>query len=211
MSRSRHPAAGYDYVTTLIAPPALLTGIHNQILYNLHMSDKNENNWADARLGVSSEDIMLETSNDNQQLAVQLVSQASHRLDVFTRDLDPRIFDSTEFVDAVRTLALKDNRAKIRFLVIDPDKAIKLGHRLLELSRRLTSRFELRKVHEDYSANPESYLIVDERGLLHRKLASRYEGVANFNNPLAASGLMHHFNEVWEHSTPVLDFKRLYI
>ena len=175
------------------------------------MAESEENRWSDFHLGENSEDIVLETSEENHQLALQLVSQASHRLDVFTRDLDPRIYDNAEFIDAVRALAVNDNKAKIRFLVIEPDKAIKLGHRLLDLSRRLTSTIEIRKVHEDYGANPESYMIVDGRGLIHRKLASRYEAVANFNNPSEAMNLIHHFNEVWEHSTPELDFRRLYI
>lgn len=175
------------------------------------MAEAEENNWADYQLGEDSEDIVVESSEENHQLAVQLVTQANHRLDVFTRDLDPRIYDNAEFIDAVRALAVNDNKAKIRFLVIDPDKAIKLGHRLLDLSRRLTSTLEIRKVHEDYGANPECYLIADGRGLLHRKLASRYEAIANFNNPADAMNLIHHFNEVWEHSSPELDFKRLYI
>ena len=175
------------------------------------MSDKINNQWSNMQLGVDSEDIAVESSDENQELVVRLVNQASHRLDVFTRDLDPRVYDNADFVDAVRSLAIKDNKARIRFLVVEPDKAIKLGHRLLELSRRLTSTFEIRKVHEDYSSNPECYLLVDTRGLLHRKLASRYEGIANFNNPSEAMNLVHHFNEVWEHSTPMLDFKRLYI
>ena len=163
------------------------------------------------QLGVDSDDIVVGTSEENHQLAVRLVNQASHRLDVFTRDFDPRVFDNADFVNAVKSLAIKDNKARIRFLVVEPDKAIKLGHRLLELSRRLTSTVEIRKVHEDYSANPECYLLVDTRGLLHRKLASRYEAIANFNNPSEAMNLVRHFNEVWEHSTPMLDFKRLYI
>jgi hypothetical protein len=175
------------------------------------MDDNMKNDWSDYQLGVNSDDIVIETSEDNHQLAVRLVNQANHRLDVFTRDLDPRVFDTEEFIDAVRSLAVKDNKSRIRFLVIDPDKAIKLGHRLLELSRRLTSTMEIRRVHEDYNANPESYLIVDGRGLMHRKQATRYEAVVNFNNPSEATNLVHHFNEVWEHSHPELDFKRLYI
>jgi hypothetical protein len=175
------------------------------------MADTEENRWAKFHLGETSEDIVVESSEDNHQLAVQLVTQANHRLDVFSRDLDPRIYNNADFIDAVRSLAVSDNKARIRFLVIDPDKAIKLGHRLLDLSRRLSSTVEIRKVHEDYGANPECYLIVDGRGLLHRKLASRYEAIANFNNPGDAANLVHHFNEVWEHSSPELDFKRLYI
>ncbi len=170
-----------------------------------------ENPWAAFQLGENSEDIIIKSSDDNRQLAIQLVGEARHRLDVFSRDLDPRIFDNPEFIETIRSLTINDSKARIRFLVIEPDKAIKLGHRLLDLSRRLSSSVEIRKVHEDYGANPECYLIVDGRGLLHRKLASRYEGIANFNNPTEASYLEHHFNEVWERSSPELDFKQLHI
>jgi hypothetical protein len=175
------------------------------------MADSQENRWSEFQLGVESGDQLIETSDENHQAVVRLVEQAQHRVSVFTRDLDPRVFDNSDVIEAIRSLAVKDNKAHIRFLVIDPDKAIKLGHRLLELSRRLSSTMELRKVHEDYSANPESYIIVDDRGLLHRKLASRYEGIVNFNNPSDVANLEHHFKEVWEHSTPQLDFRRLYI
>lgn len=170
-----------------------------------------ENPWAAFQLGENSEDIIVESSGDNRQLAIRLVSEARHRLDVFSRDLDPRIFDNPEFIEAIRSLAINDNKARIRFLVIEADKAIKLGHRLLDLSQRLSSSVEVRKVHEDYAANPECYLIVDSRGLLHRKLASRYDGIANFNNPSAAAHFEHHFKEVWEHSSPELDFTQLHI
>ena len=170
-----------------------------------------ENLWADYQLGENADDIVIVTSEQNRQLAAQLVNQAEHRLDIFSRDLDARVFDNAEFCDAVRSLAVNDNKARIRFLVIDPDRAIKLGHRLLDLARRLSSTIEIRKVHEDYAANQECYLIADERGLLHRKLATRYEGIVNFNAPSDASYYGQHFKEVWEHSSSELDFKRLHI
>ena len=88
------------------------------------MADTEENRWAKFHLGETSEDIVVESSEDNHQLAVQLVTQANHRLDVFSRDLDPRIYDNADFINAVRSLAVSDNKARIRFLVIDPEECI---------------------------------------------------------------------------------------
>jgi len=167
--------------------------------------------WSDYNLGEHSADIAIETSEDNQAAAVRLVSQAGRSLDIFSRDLEPRIYDNMEFADAVRSLAVKTRDMYVRILVIDPDFIIKHGHRLIELARRLTSHMEIRKVHEDYCNNPEAYLVVDNRGLLHRKLAGRYEAVVNFNNPMAATELHNHFIEMWERSKQYIDFKRLYI
>lgn len=167
--------------------------------------------WSEYQLGENSGDIVINTSEDNQAAALQLVSQGGRSLDIFSRDLEARIYDNAEFIDAVRALAVKTRDMRVRILVIDPDVIIKHGHRLIELARRLTSHLEIRKVHEDYCNNPEAYLVVDNRGLLHRKLASRYEAIVNFNNPMAATELHDHFTEMWERSKQYMDFKRLYI
>lgn len=167
--------------------------------------------WLEYELGVSSDDIVIDTHEDNQAAALRLVSQAGRSLDIFTRDLEPRIYDNADFADAVRALAIRTRDLHVRILVIDPDFIIKHGHRLIELSRRLTSHMEIRKVHEDYCNNPEAYLVVDKRGVLHRKLASRYEAVVNFNNPRQATDLYQQFTEMWDRSKQYMDFKRLYI
>lgn len=167
--------------------------------------------WSDYTLGEHKTDITVDTSEDNQAAALRLVSQGGRSLDIFSRDLEPRIYDNAAFADAVRSLAVKTRDMHVRLLVIDPDFIIRHGHRLIELARRLTSHMEIRKVHEDYCNNPEAYLVVDNRGLLHRKLASRYEAVVNFNNPMTATELHNHFTEMWERSKQYMDFKRLHI
>lgn len=168
-------------------------------------------NWSSYKLGEQTDDIAINTSEDNAEAALSLVSQGGRSLDIFSRDLEPRIYDNSEFYDAVRALAVSTRDMYVRILVIDPDFIIKHGHRLIELARRLTSHMEIRKVHEDYCNNPEAYLVVDKRGLLHRKLATRYEAVVNFNNPMSATELHNQFTEMWERSKQYMDFKRLYI
>lgn len=167
--------------------------------------------WSSYRLGEQSGDIAIDTSEDNSDAVLHLVNQGERSLDIFSRDLEPRIYDTQEFYDAVRALAIKTRDLHVRILVIEPDYIIKHGHRLVELARRLTSHMEIRKLHEDYCNNPEAYLVVDKRGLLHRKLATRYEAVVNFNNPMTATELHNQFTEMWERSKQYMDFKRLHI
>lgn len=167
--------------------------------------------WSAYTLGEYSDDVVIGTSEDNHTAALHLVNQGGRSLDIFSRDLEPRIYDNSEFADAVRSLAIKTRELHVRILVIDPDYIIKHGHRLIELARRLTSHMEIRKVHEDYCNIPEAYLVVDRRGLLHRKLASRYEAIVNFNNPMMATELHNQFTEIWDRSKQYMDFKRLYI
>ena len=167
--------------------------------------------WSSFQLGEDSGDIVVDSSDDNILAANRLVEQAHSQIDIFSRDLDARVYNHSAFTDGIRQMITSSPRAKVRVLVIDPDFAIRHGHRLIDLSRQLTSYVEIRKVHEDYAANPEAYLTVDRRGLLHRKLASRYEAIVNFNDPHHATTLSDQFNEVWDRSKTYIDFKRLYI
>jgi len=163
------------------------------------------------QLGESGDDIQIDSSEENQSLVLELVSQASKTIDIFTRDMAARIYDNSKFIAALRDLIVRNDKTRVRMLVIDPDNSVKHGHRIIELTRRLSSSIEIRRVHVDYRADSQSYLIADGRGLLHRKLATRFEAVVNFNNPLLAREKLNHFNEVWEQSQPVLDFNRLHI
>ena len=167
--------------------------------------------WTSLTLGEDSSDIVIDSSEDNMLAATRLVEQAHAQIEIFSRDLDARIYNHSAFSDGIRNMITSSARAKVRVLVIDPDLAIKRGHRLIDLARHLTSYMEIRKVHEDYCANPEAFLTVDRRGLLHRKLASRYEAVVNFNDPHHATTLSDYFDEVWDRSKTYIDFKRLYI
>jgi len=163
------------------------------------------------RLGESGDDIQIDTSEENQKLILELVAQTSKTIDIFTRDMAARIYDNSKFITAIRNLVVGNNKIKVRILIIDPDKSIKNGHRIVELARRLSSSIEIRHVHIDNRSDAQSFLIADGHGILHRKLASRYEATVNFNNRQFCRERLTYFNEVWERSQPVLDFKRLHI
>ena len=43
--------------------------------------------WSEYKLGEDSDDILLDSTEDNHQAALSLIKQAEHSLDIFTRDL----------------------------------------------------------------------------------------------------------------------------
>ena len=166
---------------------------------------------AQYRLGESSEDIVLQSSQDNQQAALAMVQQAHLHIDIFSHDLEPRLYDNADFADAIKAFVLKGNHTRVRILVTEPDYVNKNGHRLLQLSRHLTSYMELRKTHEDYIKNPAAFLLADRRGMVYRTMASHYAGIANFNAPLNVAEHLQFFDEAWNHSRQYTEFRRLYI
>lgn len=163
------------------------------------------------RLGEDAREIRLSTREDNRRVAAALALQATRTLELFSHDLEPELYDQPDFLEAVRLLALRSPRVRIRILLQDAGRAVRDGHRLVELMRRLSSFIEIRQPHHDYQDHPEAFLIVDGTGLLHRRMADRYEGLAGFRMPLRARELGNLFDEIWQRSEPHPDLRRLHI
>ncbi|MBI3561488.1 MAG: hypothetical protein HY080_07215 [Gammaproteobacteria bacterium] len=167
--------------------------------------------WAKYTLGVHAEELLLDSMEANRLASLALIQQANNSLEIFSRDLEPRLYDNSDFVSAVRAMALRNQRIRVRILVNEPDHAIKHDHRLIHIARHLSSYIEIRKTHEDFAMNPSAFVVVDARGVLYRSLARRYEGSVNFNDPLKSGELLQFFNEAWNHSRQYTEFRRLYI
>ena len=166
--------------------------------------------YSEMILGQFQEPINLADSEAQRRAAVALALQARRTVDIFTRDLDKKIYDHKDFLDGLQNLAV-NHRGLIRILVKDSSKAVKYGHRLIPLSQRLSSFIEVRKVADDYKEYNEAFLIADEIGFAHRKHADRFEGVARFNAAKEATSLLIFFNEVWRNSAPDPDLRRIYL
>lgn len=166
---------------------------------------------SDCTLGETAGDYALASRDDNRRAATLLASQARRVIELFTPDLEPALYDQTAFIDALSQLAISGPRARIRILAKDFEHTVKAGHRLMELARRLSSYVELRRVHEDYRDNNETFLLADDYGLLHRRHAPRFEGTFSCKAPLEVRRLRAFFDEVWDRSEPDADVRRLHL
>lgn len=162
-------------------------------------------------LGETEARIHLETREDNHRAAHALIRQGRRTIDVFSHDLESYIYNQPDILVAFTHLTLGHASARIRFLVRDVQPAVKNGHRLIELSRRISSYIEIRKVHTEYESFTQAFLLIDDYGVLHRVAADRFEGTLCFKDPLEVKRLRGFFEEVWEHSQPDPNIRRLHI
>lgn len=151
----------------------------------------------------------LETQADSRDAALEVASIARRSLVILTNDLEPGVLDSPEFLERVKNLALGSRFATIRVLLKDSTRAIRDGHRLLELSRRLSSFVEIRKPHPDYADIAESFIVADERAVLYRTLGNRWEGIADSDDPMLARDKLKLFNDIWQRSNQDSETRRL--
>jgi len=163
------------------------------------------------QLGVDSKEFVLETSEDVRTIATALARQAQHTLLLHTEDLEPAIFDTTAFLDAASSLVRNRRDSCFRILVNNGRKAVQNEHRLIELSRRLSTDIQIRRPAPQYQNYHKTFFLADDAGFLYRPLSSRYEGIADFNNPGKVSELTRYFMEVWEHSEPDEEMRRLHL
>ena len=162
-------------------------------------------------LGKTDIEIPLTTSEDSRSVALALAQQAQRSIRIFTRDLETFVYNTQDFIEAVTKLATLSQFTLIHILIQDSTNVVKNGHRLVELAYRLSSKIKLRNPSREYRIFNNAFLVVDEDGFIHRNLADRYEGIANFHNPHEARNLTKFFDDAWEKSNPDPELRRLHI
>jgi hypothetical protein len=162
-------------------------------------------------LGRDAGMLVLHGPPDHCQVCAHLLAQVRRELCLLTHDLDKAIFDQMPFLIGLRSLALRSPRSHIRILIQDPSQPVREGHRVLELTRRFTSTMEIHVPHEDFIDHPESFLLADRCGYVHRRLSSRYEGTADYHAPLLVRRLYSLFEDMWQTSHVDPQLRRLYL
>ena len=161
------------------------------------------------QLGIDALEFALQTREQVRSMAHGLATQARRELLLHTEDLEAEIFDQQPFLDAVSRLVRQHHDAHVWILVGNSRKTIQQGHRIITLSRRLSSRIQFRRPPRQYRNYGKTFLLCDDAGYFDRPLASRYEGTANFNNPGQTAVLKKYFMEVWEQSQADEEMRRL--
>lgn len=162
-------------------------------------------------LGETSQVIEFDSSSEHQALANHMASQATQSLRILTPDLEAAIYDSEPFIQALTRLATRSKYARIEILLSHSMRAVKNGHRIIELARRFPTYIHIHSPEPEHRDFSGSVLIADTRGYIVKTSAERYEGTASFNDPLKVRELSAHFRELWERSTPDSELRRLHI
>ncbi len=159
----------------------------------------------------SDNDISLSSKDEVKIINIALTQQTVRNIDIISKHLDSAVFDSPDFIEAVKQLSISSKFTKIRILIKDSSLITQNGHRMTNLIQQLTSSIEVRKIAEEYKSYNEAFSLYDGKGVIYLRYADRYEGFANFNRPRLVSELTNFFNEVWERSAPDSNLRRLYI
>lgn len=153
-------------------------------------------------LGETDLEFVCFGEEDNRKITLLMLEQAETKIDILSRYLDPPIYDTQECFDAIESLVLHNRHAVVRILVHEPKIIAQRGHFLIHLMRKLGSLVHCRGVPEQYKSTQETFLIVDNIGVMHRPSVSSVTAQVNFKNHPAAKKLTALFDKIWHNSEP---------
>lgn len=159
----------------------------------------------------SDSDISLSSRDEVKIINIALTQKASRNIDIISKHFDSGVFDTAEFIAAIKKLSISSQFTRIRILLKNPEPMTKNGHRIIELIQQLTSSIEVRVIPDEYKSYHEAFCLYDTKAVIYLRNAERYDGFANFDRPRLASELLNFFNEVWERSETDPNLRRLYI
>lgn len=149
---------------------------------------------------------------DEARAATQQVAFAARRLlTMYTQDLEPAVYDQPQFLETVKKLVLAKSYAKVRVLLADPSRVVYEGSKFVHLARRITSHIEIRRVKSQSRDNQSAFLIADDRALVYRLQASRWEGIIEMNDPVVARRYLNYFDEIWIASEPEAETRQQHL
>lgn len=132
----------------------------------------------------------------------RLLGDARRRADIFSRDLDRPIYGNPQVVEALKQLVLRSHRAEVRILCHDALPAVRDGHRLIQLARRVTSNMGIRNPAPDHRETPAVFMIVDDRHMIYREHGERYAGVLYERGGTETAKASRFFADAWEQARP---------
>jgi hypothetical protein len=139
--------------------------------------------------------------------ALALLQQAQRSLCIYSADFEPWLYHHSSMQAACTAFLLANPRNQLRILLRDVSRAVKDGHRLLVLARKLPSNCHIRKLHPDYPSEAINFLLADNCALLERPEPSQYAGYACYQDPAKVRLRQAQFEQAWQTSISDADLR----
>jgi len=163
-------------------------------------------------LGQTADLLTIDEPRVLRHAAAALAKQARRELRVLTPDLEPVLYDHQPFLEQVTRLALeRRGRLPVRILLIDEGPAVRRGHRLIELARKLSSSVEIRAVPAELAEQADHYLLADDAGYCLRRYAAPRSALVDFNDPRTVRRIQREFEQIWEQGAAHPGLRRLHV
>lgn len=140
--------------------------------------------------------VVFTTQTETRDQLIALTRGAERQLAIWAVDLDTGLLENAAFLEALKRFVLARRNTRVRILTRQLPTSSDHKHALLVMAERLPASFEIRTV--DHPALDASELFIgDDRSVLYRIHAHRWEGMADLNAPLVAKLYLAQFDTAW--------------
>lgn len=145
------------------------------------------------------------------QLAVELVESAARHIYIMSPRLDYQVFDNPDLLTAFSALIRRSRQTEVRILIADSRALVARGHRLVEMSRRLSTSIQIRKLVEHPEWAGETVVIRDRDGVLYKPADANHEAFYQPDSRALAKHYLEQFNTLWSCSTADIELRSMRI
>lgn len=139
---------------------------------------------------------------------VAVLHGARRQVRIYSRDLDPGLFDAPAATAALRRWATAGGSVQVLLHdIAAPQRALAP---MIALAQRLPSAFEFRLIEEPVDRGyPSAFVVNDTGGWYFRPLGHRFDGETRIDGAARARQLQATFDPVWERARGVTEFRAL--
>ena len=150
----------------------------------------------------------VETRESAIAAVLGIIAGSRRQLNVYSRELDPGLFDAPEIVAALRRHATAGG--DVRVLLQDPAEPQRALAPLIGLAQRLPSAFAFRAIEEPTDRSyPSAFVVNDLGGYYFRPLGHRFDGETRLDGSGRARQLRSGFDPVWERARACTEYRAL--
>lgn len=121
-------------------------------------------------------------------------------LSIHTHVFEKELFEHGPLLDAITRLVLTRRFAKVRVLVLDPQRVNYRRHQFAVLAQKLTTHVEIRNAVDGFRGDPASYMVGDCAATLYRLQSDRWDGIVELDDPPVARLHLDRFDAAWDAS-----------
>jgi hypothetical protein len=140
---------------------------------------------------------ILSTQDEVRAAIAEMINHANRGLAILTQDLEPSIYDNDIFLDTLKKFILARSFARVRVLIVQPERAMKLGNQFVTMGRRLNSYIEFRHVKQELREDIGAFCIADDHSILYRADAARWNGMLAVDDQPVARSYLERFDALW--------------
>ena len=146
-----------------------------------------------------------------RELSRMIMRNAKQRVYIACENLDDPILNDRDTIAHFQGLALHAAKCDVRILLANDKQRSSRHSPLVDLAQRLSSFVQIRRV-QDKRFVPKAWLYLsDNAHAIERKPEHGFVGKAYIESPGAVQRYIYQFEEVWQHSVPSSELRRLVI